>query len=189
MSFYIDDLFTIPIIRNPFSDLLDLRRQMLDVFDSHIPPQLESSSSLSSSSNKEGESSTSIKKIEDKSGSIQRWNPRCDVEEQEKEIIVRAELPGLKKEEVKIEYDEKRGILTILGEKKHEKEEEKETPEGKYHCIERRYGSFERSFRLPEACKSKIDEITAASVDGVLEIHCPKDEKPITTKKKNIEIK
>jgi HSP20 family protein len=111
------------------------------------------------------------------------------VEETEGELIVRAELPGLKKEEVKIEYDEKHGILSLFGEKKHEREEEKNTPSGKYHCFERRYGSFERSFRLPEACRSKIDMIDAKAVDGVLEIHCPKDDKPETTKKKSIEIK
>jgi HSP20 family protein len=110
-------------------------------------------------------------------------------EEKEGEVIIRAELPGLKKEEVKIEYDEKNGILSILGEKKHEKEEKKDTPSGKYHCIERRYGAFERSFRLPEACRSKIDEINAKSVDGILEVHCPKDAKPPTTTKKSIEIK
>jgi HSP20 family protein len=189
MSFYIDDLFTIPIIHNPFSDLLDMRRQMLDIFDSHIPPQHDSSSSSSSSSKERGESTAITKSEGEENKIIRKWNPRCDVEEREEEVIVRAELPGLKKEEVKIEYDEKNGILSIFGEKKNEREENKETPEGKYHCIERRYGSFERSFRLPEACRSKIDEISAKCVDGILEVSCPKDKKPQVLAKKSIEIK
>ena len=98
-------------------------------------------------------------------------------------------MPGLKKEEVKIEYDEKQGILSIFGEKKQKKEEKKDTSSGKYHYVERRYGSFKRLFRLPEACRSKIDEITAKSVDGILEVHCPKEKvEPKTLTKKKIEI-
>ena len=170
MSFYLDDLFTIPVIRNPFADLLDLRRQMLDIFDSHIPEQIDKEKEKEKRKEKEGEGegeSTSIKKAEaeteekQKEFIIKRWNPQCDVEEKEEEITIRAELPGLKKEEVKIEYDEKQGILSIFGEKKQEKEEKKDTSSGKYHYVERRYGSFKRLFRLPEACRSKIDEITA----------------------------
>lgn len=190
MSFYIDDLFTIPIIRNPFSDLIDVRKKMLELFDSHIPQAIETKTGEDNKEEKtkEGESGTSIKKREEKKA-IDRWNPRCDVEETEEEIVIRAELPGLKKEEVKVEYDEKHGILSIFGEKKNEREEKKDTPKGNYHYVERRYGSFERSFRLPETCLSKMDGISAKSVDGVLEIHCPKDKvEPKPTTKKNIEI-
>jgi HSP20 family protein len=177
-----DDLFTIPIIRNPFTDLLDMRRQVLDIFDSRIP---EESQQIELREGGDGEALT--KKREE----IERWDPRCDVEEKEGELVIRAELPGLKKEELKIEYDEKHGILSISGEKKHEKEESKDTPKEKYHYIERRYGSFERAFRLPAACKSKIDGITAKSVDGVLEVHCPKEtvlEESKTPTKRSIEI-
>jgi HSP20 family molecular chaperone IbpA len=85
---------------------------------------------------KEGEN-TSIKKAGEKKV-IERWNLRCDVEEKKEELIIKAKLPGLKKEEVKIEYDEKQGILSIYGEKKQEKEESKDnTPQGKNHCIKR----------------------------------------------------
>jgi HSP20 family protein len=198
MSFYFDDIFTIPVIRNPFADLLDMRRQMLELFDSHIPqqqqePQQQMIKEGEKEKEKEGvkeDANTSIKKVEEKQEPMIRWNPRCDVEEAEGELMIRAELPGLKKEEVKIEYDEKHGILSIFGEKKQEKEEKKDTSEGKYHYVERRYGSFKRSFRLPEACRSKVDEITAKSVDGVLEIRCPKENiEPKPETKKNIEIK
>jgi HSP20 family protein len=130
-----------------------------------------------------------MKEDKNESGLLQKWNPHCDIRETPTELVIFAELPGLKKEEVKIEYDEKNSILSLFGEKKQEMEENKELPEGgKFHLFERKYGCFKRSFHLPDSCKTKINEINAKSVDGVLEVHCPKETEVETPIKRNIKI-
>ncbi|KAJ4460563.1 putative Hsp20/alpha crystallin family protein [Paratrimastix pyriformis] len=98
--------------------------------------------------------------------------PRCDVQETPTEVIVHAELPGISKENCKIEVDPLRNMMTISGDRKHETEEG--TPGSTYHRVERQYGNFRRSFRLPETCKSKLSEINARANNGVIEVHCPK---------------
>lgn len=97
------------------------------------------------------------------------WAPLVDITEDEKEFVVKAELPGLKKEEVKVTVEE--GVMTISGERKVEKEEKTR----KYHRVERAYGKFERSFTLPEQADGA--KITAEFKDGVLQVHLPKLEK------------
>lgn len=97
------------------------------------------------------------------------WSPRVDIVEDEKEIVVKAELPEVKKDDVKVTVED--GVLTIVGERKLEKEEKAK----KYHRIESEYGSFTRSFTLPVAVLG--DKVTAEFKDGMLKVHLPKDPK------------
>ncbi len=106
------------------------------------------------------------------------WVPDVDIMEDAESIIVRTELPGMKKED--IEVDVANGVLTIKGEKKEEQEEDKKT----WHRREVRYGCFARSFTLPADVKS--DEAKATYENGVLTIVLPKEEKALHRK---IEIK
>jgi len=99
------------------------------------------------------------------------WSPRVDIHETEKEIIIDAELPGIAKEDIKVEL--KNGILTISGERKQEKKTEK----GNSYRIERHYGKFERSFGLPETVAD--DKVNAKFKDGILSLTLPKTEKAI----------
>jgi len=106
------------------------------------------------------------------------WTPAVDIAEHDEQYLVKVELPGVNKEDVKITLEN--NILTIRGEKKQEKETRKES----YHRVERSYGSFQRSFTLPTTIKS--DKIDAAYKDGILQITLPKAEE---AKPKQIEVK
>ena len=106
------------------------------------------------------------------------WSPLVDVAEDDREFTVKAELPGIKKEDVKVTVEN--GYLRISGERKMEKEEKGK----RYHRIERAYGSFERAFLLPE--DAKADKMTADFEGGLLKVHIPKEPKPAP---KAIEIK
>lgn len=107
------------------------------------------------------------------------WSPRVDISETDKEYTIKADLPEVKKEDVKVTLDH--GLLTIQGERKQEKEEKGK----RFHRVECSYGSFTRSFRLPENIKEA--DIKADYKDGVLTLSLPKSaiEKP---KVKEIEI-
>lgn len=96
------------------------------------------------------------------------WAPAIDIGENTEELTVKAELPGVKKDDVRVTFDD--GMLTIQGEKRAEKREKDEKKQ--YLVYERNYGSFARSFTLP----SPIDEkgIKAEFHDGVLTVHLPK---------------
>ena len=96
------------------------------------------------------------------------WAPSADISETDKEYVIRAELPAVKKEEVQVTYDD--GMLTIRGERKQQKEDKNE----KFHRVESFYGSFERRFSLPENVNA--DAIACESKDGVLTVHIPKSE-------------
>ena len=109
---------------------------------------------------------------------VSLWLPRVDVTENKESYVIKAELPGVNKENVKITLHD--GVLTLKGEKKQEKEE-KDT---NYHRVERSYGSFERSFTLPTGVRS--EKIDASFKDGVLSITLPKAEE---SKPKEIEVK
>jgi len=104
------------------------------------------------------------------------WSPAVDISETGQEYLIRAALPAVKKEDVKVTYED--GMLTLSGER-HQKEEQKDV---KYHRIENYYGHFSRSFALPDA--TDADAIRAESKDGVLTIQVPKSKleakKPIT---------
>lgn len=101
-----------------------------------------------------------------------------DIQEGEQEYHITAELPGLKKEDVKITLQD--GVLTLQGERKQEKEEKGK----RFHRVERAYGSFVRSFTLPDV----VDEakVSAEFKEGELHIYLPKTEK---AKPKAIEVK
>lgn len=115
---------------------------------------------------------------EKESMTVSQWTPLVDISEDATEYLVKAELPELKKEEVKVSVEN--GVLTISGERKSEKEEKGK----KYHRIERSYGSFLRSFTLPEAVNA--DKVSAEFKDGLLSVHLPKDEK---ARPRSIEVK
>ena len=106
------------------------------------------------------------------------FNPNVEVTERENEFLLSVEAPGMKKDEVHVEVKE--GVLRLWGEKKAERKEKKD------NCTysERSYGSFERSFRLPEHVKE--GEISAHYENGILELTIPKAE---VVKPKAIEIK
>ncbi|MBN1654632.1 MAG: Hsp20/alpha crystallin family protein [Deltaproteobacteria bacterium] len=94
------------------------------------------------------------------------FRPAVDIYEDEKAIYLKAELAGIKPEEIKISVE--KNVLTLEGERKLEKEEKKEG----YHRVERSYGSFRRSFSVPENVST--EEINAAYKDGVLTLTLPK---------------
>jgi len=100
------------------------------------------------------------------------------VSETDEALTVKAELPGIAEKDIDISISD--GILTIKGEKKHEKEEEKAC----YHTVERRYGSFSRTMRLPTDVDS--EKVDATFKDGVLRLALPKSE---ASKPRKIEIK
>jgi HSP20 family protein len=98
------------------------------------------------------------------------WAPSADISETDKEYLIRAELPAVKKEDVKVTVDD--GMITIEGERKQQVEDKNE----KLHRVESFYGHFTRSFSLPES----VDEnaIRCDSKDGVLTVHIPKAQSP-----------
>lgn len=98
------------------------------------------------------------------------WAPAVDIVETPQEFLIKAELPDVKRDDIKVSVHN--GQLRIEGERKQEKEEK----DKKFHRVERFYGSFMRTFVLPE----NVDEakLTADFKDGVLNVHLPKTEKP-----------
>ncbi len=110
--------------------------------------------------------------IEADNGRAIEWAPTADISETEREFVVKAELPGVKRDDVHVSVAE--GVITIKGERKYEKEDKNE----KQHRTERFYGSFERSFALPDNVDAGA--IKAESKDGVLTVRLPKTkvEKP-----------
>ncbi len=102
------------------------------------------------------------------------WSPLTDIAEDDNNYYVHADLPGVEKKDLKLEY--KDGQLTLSGERKNETEQNGKT----FHRVERSYGRYFRSFRVPE--KVIIDKIEASFKDGQLNIIIPKaeDAKPKT---------
>jgi len=116
--------------------------------------------------------------IEDTGLAPAAWSPATDIVENDTGYVVKVELPGMSKDEVKITMQENQ--LSIRGEKKHEEEGK----ENGYHRIERSYGAFQRCFALPTAVDaSKID---ASFKDGILTVTLPRSE---AAKPKTIEVK
>jgi HSP20 family protein len=151
------DPFKVSSSWDPFREMEEMQNRFLSLFGQRWPalgPQPEERSTLT------------------------EWLPPVDIEENDREYVVKAELPGMKKEEVKLKVEG--GILSISGERKAEKEEK----DKKYHRVERSYGAFQRSFTLPEGALP--EKISAEFKDGVLLVHLPKDE---TAKPKAIEVK
>ena len=138
---------------SPFGDLVNMQRELGRVFDNLFS---------------------------DAKGDVfvADWAPRVDVMEQKDSYIIKAEMPGVNKDDVRITLHE--NVLSIRGEKKQEKEEK----DVNYHRIERSYGTFERQFALPTGVKS--DKIDASYKDGILTVTLPKVEE---AKPKEIEVK
>jgi HSP20 family protein len=109
---------------------------------------------------------------------VAEWTPSVDISEDDKEWLVKADLPDLKKDDVKVTVEN--GVLTISGERNIEKEEKGK----KFHRIERAYGAFVRSFTLPDGTDAA--KVNAEFKDGVLKVHLPKSEQ---AKPKALEIK
>ena len=108
---------------------------------------------------------------------VAEWSPRVDITEDDKEYVIKADLPEVKKEDVKLTVEN--GVMCISGERKYEKEEKGK----KYHRVERAYGSFMRSFAVPEDADGT--KVSAEYKEGVLNVHLPKSEK---AKPKSIEV-
>eukprot|EP00727_Mastigamoeba_balamuthi_P002459 m51a1_g1221 putative heat shock protein hsp20 (213) ;mRNA; r:503627-504265 len=102
--------------------------------------------------------------------SVSAWRPRVDVKETQKEYVVRAELPGVKKEDVSIEVrrDGPTPMLVLHGSKREEMADKTD----KWHRVERSFGEFTRSFALPNGVKP--EQLAAKYEDGVLELTVPK---------------
>lgn len=147
-----------PLARwSPLKELEDMEKRLSSIFG-HAPRRAE------------GEKEEAM--------SVADWSPLVDITEDDKEYLVKAEIPDMKKEEIKLNVHD--DVLTISGERKYEKEEKGK----KYHRIERAYGSFVRSFTLPEDADGT--KISAEYKDGVLKVHLPKSEK---AKPKAIDVK
>ncbi|OGD22378.1 MAG: molecular chaperone [Candidatus Aminicenantes bacterium RBG_16_63_16] len=132
------------IIRwDPFRDLVSLRDKMNRLFEDAVTQRGEEKELVASS-----------------------WAPAVDIYEDESQLVLTAEVPGLSEKDVEIKIED--NVLSIHGERKLEKE----TREENYHRIERAYGSFFRSFTLPNYIDQ--DKIRAEHENGVLKISMPK---------------
>lgn len=131
------------IRREPFMDTQDFIRGFM-------PPQI----------------SRWLRMASDETAGTAGWAPVADICETQKEFLVKAELPGVRREDVHVTLED--GVLTISGERRHEKED----TSGKMHRVERFHGTFSRSFALPE--NADPAGIRAESKDGVLNVHVPK---------------
>ena len=99
-------------------------------------------------------------------GATPRWVPAMDLVETDDHLVLRADLPGLDKDDVNIEI--KDGVLTVSGERQAEHEERKDG----YHRVERAYGGFSRSLSLPQGIDA--EQVQADFDKGVLEVRIPK---------------
>jgi HSP20 family protein len=106
------------------------------------------------------------------------WAPPMDVQETDKEYLIKADLPDVKKEDVKVAIEE--GILSVEGERNQEKEEKGR----KFHRVERAYGRFVRRMAVPTDVDAT--KVVAEFKDGVLNVHLPKAP---TAKAKTIDVK
>jgi len=106
--------------------------------------------------------------IQDEDSAIMAWTPAVDIAEHDDEYLVKVELPGVNKEDVKITIES--NVLTIREKRNRKRETKKEN----YHRVERNYGSFQRSFTLPSTVKS--EKIDASYKDGILSVSLPKAE-------------
>ncbi len=98
----------------------------------------------------------------------QRWMPAMDLVEQADAYVLRADLPGIKQDDVKLHVED--NVLTVAGERKLQTESEG----GGYHRLERSFGTFSRALTLPKGVDAEA--VTASFTDGVLEVRIPKPE-------------
>jgi len=142
---------------DPFKELEEMRRRLAPLW---------------------GREALQKKDGEELSQTASEWAPSVDITEDDKEYIVRAELPGIRKEDIKVTVEHH--VLIISGERRFEQEEKGK----KFHRIECNYGSFERTFSLPENVDT--ENVQAEHKDGVLLVHLAKTE---AAKPKQIEVK
>lgn len=107
---------------------------------------------------------------------MEEVSPKVDIFEEGDNFVVKAEIPGMKKEDIEVNLTD--DMVTISGEKKQEEKVEKKD----YYRLERSYGSFTRSFRLPKEVQT--DKAKATFKDGVLEVKVPKTEEAKKKEKK-----
>jgi HSP20 family protein len=156
------EVITMAIVRwNPTRDLMSMEREFNRIFNS-----LERKFGFGDSNSENEEFENAV------------WMPMTDILEDENQYYLKIDLPGIKKEDVKINFSN--GQLSISGERKQENIEKN----AKYHRSERSYGKYYRSFTLPQ--KIKENEISAEFKDGQLKISIPKSEE---SKPKQLEIK
>jgi HSP20 family protein len=141
---------------DPFKDMDDLHRRLSSLFA--LTPRRTSD--------------------EKEHMTVAEWSPMVDITEDDKEYLIKAELPEVRKEDVKVTVEN--GVLTITGERKFEQEEKGK----RYHRIERSYGSFARSFTVPDDADDT--KVSAEFKDGVLVVRLAKNEK---ARPKSIEVK
>jgi len=144
---------------NPFREMEDMQRRVSSLFD--WSPFRRGSLTA-----------------EEENITATEWAPLVDISEDDKEYLIKVELPEVQKDDVKVTVES--GTLTISGERKAEKEEKGR----KFHRVERFYGRFDRSFSIPDDAES--DNVKAEFKDGVLRVHLAKSEK---ARPKQIEVK
>lgn len=132
----------------PFRDLLGIQDRMNRLFDEAF----------------RGAGRTSA----EEDWTLGSWAPACDIYEQDGNIVLKAELPGVEPKDVDVRVEN--NVLTLRGERRFDNEVKKES----YHRVERAYGSFSRSFTLPSVVDT--DKIKADYRDGVLRVTLPKRE-------------
>src|SRR5215468_4523983 len=144
-----------PIVRyDPFRDLRTLQEEVNRLF------------------------STNLRTFGDEGIGRGAWNPSVDIYENKDQIVLEAELPGMKQEDFDLSIEN--NVITLRGERKFEKTDETDN----YHRVERSYGAFTRSFTLPQTVS--VEGATAEYSNGVLRVTLPKREE---TKARRIEIK
>lgn len=132
---------------DPFRDVMTLQERMNRLFDHAL----------------------SRTRMDDKEGlTASMWSPAVDIFETPDSIVMKAELPGVSRDNIDIQVQD--NTLTLKGERKFERE----VTEENYHRIERSYGAFQRAFNLPTGVQQ--DKIRAVFKDGVLEVTMPKAE-------------
>lgn len=141
---------------NPFREIEDIQNRLYNLFN---PNQARPSG-------------------EQESMTVSEWTPLVDIIEDDKDYVIKAELPEVNKGDVKVTVEN--GLLTISGERKFEKEEKGK----RYHRVERAYGSFVRCFSLPDDTDS--DKVNAEFKDGVLKVRVAKSEH---ARPKQVEVK
>jgi len=135
-----------PVRWDPFGEFSTLQERMNRLFEDLIPATRKGGEELNTGT----------------------FYPSVDIYEGEKDITLKAELPGIDKKDVHVEIND--GVITLRGERKIEKEDKKEH----YHRVERSYGSFNRSFTLPTTVDS--GKVKANYKDGILEVTLPRKE-------------
>jgi HSP20 family protein len=135
---------------NPFRELEDVSNRLNSLFGK-LPARTESGADMLA---------------------VADWMPTVDISETDAGYLIKAEIPEVKKEDVKVNIQD--GMLTISGERHQEKEEKNQ----KFHRIERAYGSFSRSFRMPDDADENT--VNAEFKDGMLNVTLPKSKKAET---------